>query len=175
MTRSPKVKSKASVWPVPQSRDEVVTAITRIGVLQRDRDRLQSDMNDQIAAIKERFEEAARPAAEEIKGLSSGVQIWCEAHRDELTAAGKTKTVTMGSGEVRWRMTPPKVTLRAVDMVIQLLKEKGLARFLRTKEEVSKEAILADQDAVEGIAGISITQGEEFVIVPFETKLEEVA
>ena len=57
----------------------------------------------------------------------------------------------------------------------EALKSFGLERFLRTKEEIDKTAILAEPDAVEHIKGISITQREEFVIVPFETKLEEVA
>ena len=45
---------------------------------------------------------------------------------------------------------------------------------------MNKEAILAETDAAKllmeaGIAGVTITQKEEFVIEPFETKLEEVA
>ena len=54
-------------------------------------------------------------------------------------------------------------------MVIETLEKLGLARFLRTKTEINKEAILADPDAVSGIAGLSIQTGvEDFVITPFE-------
>src|SRR5690606_26606449 len=125
--------------------------------------------------IKQRWEEEARPHAEAILALRQGVQIWCEANRDALTGGGKVKSVQLPSGEVRWRVTPPAVKLRAVDMVLQLLRERGLGRFIRIKEEVNREAILADPEAVAGIAGIRIEQREEFVILPFETKLEEVS
>jgi phage host-nuclease inhibitor protein Gam len=46
---------------------------------------------------------------------------------------------------------------------------------VRVKEEINKEAILAEPDLAAKIPGISITQGEDFVIVPFETELEEIA
>jgi hypothetical protein len=56
-----------------------------------------------------------------------------------------------------------------------LLKAKGLKQYIRTKEEVNKEAILADPESVASCAWIKIEQAEDFVIVPFETELEEVA
>ena len=50
-----------------------------------------------------------------------------------------------------------------------------LSRFIRTKYEVNKDAVLADPKAIEGIQGISLRQGEDFVVEPWDTKLEEVA
>jgi phage host-nuclease inhibitor protein Gam len=67
------------------------------------------------------------------------------------------------------------VTVRAAGIVIEALKRLGLTRFLRVKEEINKEAILAEPDAVRDVKGISISQGEDFVIVPLATELEEVA
>jgi len=46
-------------------------------------------------------------------------------------------------------------------------------RFIREKEEVNKEAILNEQDAVKHVPGISISQGEDFMVVPFEVELTE--
>jgi len=132
-------------------------------------------MNDEIAAIKTRYEAEAAPHNELIKELRAGVQTWCEAHRDVLTKGGKVKTAAFASGEVRWRMTPPSVAIRGVEATMDLLKRLGLARFIRTKEEVNKDAILAEPDAVTGVSTISIKQHEEFVIEPFETSLEELA
>ena len=137
-------------------------------------------MNDAIAAIKEKFEAQALPITEEIQQLRDGLQIYCEANRDSLTQSGKVKFATFTSGEVKWRMTPPSVTVRQVSETIKLLLKNGFNRFLREKIEVNKEAILAEADAgpallKAGIASISIGQKEEFVIEPFETKLEEVA
>lgn len=170
---SGRIKQEASDGPVPQTREAAIEAIAEIGRRQRERERIQTAMNDELAAIKERYEADALPHNEAIVALSRGVRTWCESNRELLTR-GKTKTVILPSGEVRWRVRPPRVVLRAVESVIGTLKELGLSRFVRTKEEINKEAILADPDAVANIKGISITQGEDFVIVPYETKLEEV-
>ena len=87
----------------------------------------------------------------------------------------KTKTANLASGEVRWRMRPPKVLIRGMDAVMEALKDLRLERFIRTKEEINKEAILADPEAIKHVKGLGIDRGEDFLIVPFETELEEVA
>jgi phage host-nuclease inhibitor protein Gam len=56
--------------------------------------------------------------------------------------------------------------------VIDTLKRLALGRFIRTKEEINKEAILNEPDAVAGVAGIAIQRGvEDFVITPFEQEV----
>ncbi len=72
-------------------------------------------------------------------------------------------------------MTPPKVFIRAIENVLDYLRMAGLNRFIRVKEEVNKDAILAEPEVVANIKGISITQREEFIVIPFETALESVS
>ena len=103
------------------------------------------------------------------------MRIWCEANRELLTQGGKVKYANLASGEIKWRMTPPKVVVRALENVLDFLKQRGLHHLIRTKEEVNKEAIAAEPEAVEGVKGITITQREDFVIRPFETELEEIS
>jgi phage host-nuclease inhibitor protein Gam len=173
-TPKPRVKAPASGFVVPQSRQQVIDAIAEIGRRQRERARIEADMNDAIAQVKERFEMDAEPHSKAIEALRDGVQIYCEAHRDELTQGGKVKTAAFASGEVRWRVTPPKVKITGVEAVMDALRRMGLANFLREKVEISKEAILADPVAVAGVPGIKIEQTEEFVVEPFEAALDEV-
>lgn len=175
VARTTRIKTVAVAIPVPQSREQVVGAIAEIGQRQRERERIQAAMNDELAAVRQRYEEEARPHADAITRLSDGVHLWCEANRDELTNGGKTKTASLSSGEVKWRMRPHKVSLRGLDNIIDACKKLGLTRFLRVKEEVNKDAMLAEPDLAQTITGVSISQGEDFVIVPFETELEEVA
>jgi len=175
MAKTTRIKTEAIKFPVPQSREETVSSIAEIGRRQRERERIQAEMNDRIAALKQEYEELARPHAEAIKALTEGVQTWCEANRAELTRDGKVKTANLSAGEVRWRMRPPRVSVRSVATVLDALKSLKLNRFIRVKEEINKDAILAEPEAVEHVKGISISQGEDFVIVPFETELEEVA
>lgn len=153
---------------------EVDAAIAQIGAAQRARDELQTAMNAELAAIKERYEAQAAPHGAVIAELGEAVRIWCEAHRTALTRDGRSKTARFGAGEVSWRLRPPRVSVRAEGIVIEALKRLGLERFVRTKEEVDKQAILAEPGAVQDIKGLTISQGEDFVIKPFATEIEEV-
>ncbi|PLX97297.1 MAG: host-nuclease inhibitor protein Gam, partial [Desulfuromonas sp.] len=139
------------------------------------RGRIEAAMNDEIATIKQRYEEQAKPLGDDIRQLSQGVQVWCEANREAITQGGKVKFATLTTGKVNWRTRPPKVTLRGKESILENLKRLGLARFVRTSEEINKEAMLNEPALAKTVPGVNITQGEDFVITPFETELEEVA
>ncbi|NSW85231.1 MAG: host-nuclease inhibitor Gam family protein [Syntrophobacteraceae bacterium] len=166
-----RIKQKAVDVGVPQTREAVIEAIAEIGRRQRERDRIETEMNEELSAIKARYEEMARPHVEAVKALTTGVQIWCEANRNVLTQGGKVKYASFETGEVRWRTTPPKVIVRGVDQVIEQLRSLGLMRFIRLKEEVNKEAILSEPEAVVMVKGISIAQSEDFVVEPFKVEI----
>lgn len=168
MATKKRIKTTAQVWTA-QSRDDVATAIGNIGKLSRDIDVLTARMNDEIAVITEKYQPEIDRIRNDLFPLQAGIQTWCEAHRAELTQAGKIKTANLITGQVSWRIRPPSVSIRGTGAVLELLKSKGLERFVRTKEEPNKEAMLADPDAVRTIPGISIVSGvEDFVIEPFE-------
>lgn len=175
MAKINRLKTKAAAVPVPQTRDEAVAAIAEIGRHQRERERLKLEMDDAITQLRERYEGLMSPHAAEIRALSEGVQVWAEANRAELTQNGRVKSCNLMTGEIRWRMTPPSCRLVRVKEALEELQQRMLNRFIRTKEEVNKEAILADPEAVADCRWIEIVQHEDFVIIPFETNLEEVA
>lgn len=169
--KKPRIKTSASAVPVPQAREGVADYIREIGDRQRELTRIEADMNDEIARIKERFEAAAEPHRQRITVLTSGAQIWCEANREQLTQGGKTKTAAFTTGEIQWRTRPPSVRITGAESVLDLLRRLGLTRFIRQKEEVNKEAILNEPEAVAHVGGISISQGEDFIVAPFEAEL----
>ncbi len=117
----------------------------------------------------EKYASQIAPLKTSIETLSKGVQGWCEANRDELTNGGKVKTANLVTGDVSWRQRPPSVSIRGVDAVMETLERLGLQRFIRTKQEINKEAILLEPKAVAGVAGITVKSGiEDFSIIPFE-------
>lgn len=168
-----KAKTAASPIPVPQTRDQVAVHIREIGEHQRALARIQADMNEELAAIKEGWENKATPHAQRIEALTQGVQVWSDANRDALTQGGKTKTATFATGEVAWRTRPPSCRITGAEAVLDALRRLGLKRFIREKAEVNKEAILNEPDAVTHVPGISISQGEDFIVTPFEAELAE--
>ncbi|MCE7915389.1 MAG: host-nuclease inhibitor protein Gam [Nitrosomonas sp. PRO4] len=166
-----RLKTKAQVY-VPQSRDETAADIRKIGDLEREKLRTTAEMNDAIAHITEKYQPRLDGLNAQLKTLQEGVQGYCEAHRVELTDGNKVKTANFITGEVQWRQRPPSVSVRGQEAVIDLLKRLGLTAFIRTKEEVNKEAVLNQPDEVRGVAGLTVVTGvEDFVITPFEQEV----
>lgn len=175
MAGKSKTKTAAAGGSVPQSRDQANEMIARIGYLTRASQRIETDMNEQLASIKNQFGLQAEPLAMEIKALTNGLAVWCEANRLDLVGKGGGKTAVFAAGEVSWRSRPPRVTLRdKVATVIARIRALGLAdRFLRVTEEIDKEALRADPEAARAIDGVRIgSAGEDFIVRPFEADLE---
>ena len=155
-----------------QTRDDVEVAIKQIGDLQRQLEQAAIEQNNELAAITEKFAPKLTALKAQIEPVQQAVQAWCESRRDELTQNGKTKTGSFNTGEVQWRQRPPSVAIRGTDSVIEALKTHGLVRFIRTKEEINKEAMLNEPALAATIAGVTIKTGvEDFVITPFEQEV----
>lgn len=163
-----RVKTAGSNLPVPQDAMQADEAVQRIGQAQRDLALIQAALDEKLAHAKAEAEAQAKPLAETIERLTAGLQIWATANRDALTQGGKTKTVPMPSGEIAWRTRPPSVSLSNVKALVEaLLAEKKLGRFLRTKHEPDKEAMLREPEAAAALPGVTLKTGiEDFVVTP---------
>jgi len=158
----------------PQSKNDAMRDIKSIGDLQRDLLRIDADLNDQIATLTKAVAPKIESLRERLLVLQAGVQTWCEAHRVEL--CGKGKSANLVTGEVSWRQRPPSVSITKAEDVIERLRGAGLVQFIRTKDEVNKDAILAAPAEVAGIRGVKVVTGvEDFVITPFEVEVGETA
>lgn len=168
-----KIKSTAQRYTC-QSREDAQAAIKTIGDLQREHTRLGADLNDAIANLTEAAAPSLKQLSERIMELQAGVQTWCESNREDI--CGKGKSANLITGEVSWRQRPPSVSVRGSEAVLACLKTLGLTGFIRTKEEVNKEAMLNEPDKARTIPGVSIVTGvEDFIITPFEVETQESA
>ncbi len=61
-----KIKPQAATVPVPQSRDDAVSAIARIGHHQRERERLKGEMDEQITTLREKYDRLMAPHVDDI-------------------------------------------------------------------------------------------------------------
>jgi phage host-nuclease inhibitor protein Gam len=164
-----RIKTKAA--DAPQTMAQVQSDIRKIGDLQREHGRVGSDLNDEIAKLTDVAAPRLKDLQDQMIALQKGVQIWCEANREEL--CGKGKTANLVTGEVQWRQRPPSVKVTGVDAVIAWLKNMGMHAFVRSKEEINKEAMLNEPEKAKSVPGVSIVTGvEDFVIVPFEVDTE---
>ena len=164
-----KTRLKAQTLAAPQSREETQNWIKVLGDVQRQHTRAVAAMNDEIATITERHKAVINALADCAKELQTGIQTWCEANRAELTAKGKTANLI--TGEVSWRLRPPSIRIRSQEAVLEALRTLGLTRFVRVKEEVNKDAMLAEMDIAATVAGVTVVKGvEDFVITPHEVE-----
>jgi phage host-nuclease inhibitor protein Gam len=165
-----KTKTKAAPW-VCQTKEQTAEAIRALGDAQRELTRVQTEVNDGIAAITDARKGQIDALQTRIETLMEGIQTWCEAHREQLLAGGG-KEANLITGLVRWRQRPPSVSIRAVEKVLDTLRKLGMERFIRAREEPNKEAMLAEPAVVCGVAGINIVTGvEDFVVEPFEVEV----
>lgn len=175
---SRKVKTMGTNLPVPQDDSEAREAIREIGDLSRDALRIEAEMNDKIAALQQEYGDKVSPIRELISAKTQGVQMFAEANRTRLTNNGKVKYHRFATGEISWRIRPAKVSIRGTEDVITAIKSAGLSKkYLRTKEEINKEAMLAspkDRQLASALKGVTIgSDGEDFTVEPFETALQE--
>lgn len=166
MKKAKKSKAKA-IARVPQSREDAVMAIGRIGTLRRLIELHKADMAETVRIAGEKLEAATTDLISELAEHERGVQTWCEANRGALTNDGKVKFHDFGTGQIKWRSLPASVTVRGVETAIEAFKKLGFTAFIRTKEELNKEAMLADADKARLVTGVTIkSAGEDFVIEP---------
>ena len=163
---------KKVVIAVPKSLDEAAEFLRQIGEEQRAIDKVQSHLNTKVDELKTKAMADVNPHQKKISELVEGLFAFAEAHRDELTDGDRRKTVELPTGTFGWRITPPAVLLRNVKSILERLKSLGLKRFIRTKEEIDKKAILRELDVAITVKGVSISQHEEFVVKPAELKVE---
>ena len=167
-----KIKVDHPAIPVPKDLEEAANFLSSIAHEQHQVDKIQADLNEEIGELKTTAMSEVKPYEENISRLVEGLFAFAESRRDELTDAGKRKTVRLPTGQFSWRMTPSAVSIRNTELVLARLKELKLERFIRTKEEPDKEAMLKEQKVAKTVKGVSISQHEEFVVKPAELKEE---
>ncbi|MGD9769827.1 MAG: host-nuclease inhibitor Gam family protein [Pseudolabrys sp.] len=161
-----KTKTPAANVRVPQTDEEAAAFVTDIGRAATEIDRLTANLQDDIAVLKAN---AAAEVADPLRRrneLVLGLKMYCEANRARLTKNFSTKTITFPTGKVSWRSRKAAVTIKgkAAD-VIERIKALALSQFIRTKEEVDKEAMLKQAELASTISGVSIASaGEDFTV-----------
>lgn len=158
-------KKTADRTPVPQNAEQAAEMLAEIGREQRYIAGLQSKLDAAVAELKGNTELVVQPKRERIAELTRGLEIWASANRQALTL-GKTKTIQLASGVVRWKLAPPAIKLTKVADVLSVIRELGLTQFLRTKVEIDKEALLKAPDQAAKIPGVAIVQAEAFEVEP---------
>jgi len=156
---------------IPRTKIEADQLIGKIGKLQARGTTISRIAATRLAEIEKETKERTSKIAGEIGTCLVALFGFFSEHQKELTENGKINRVFWPSGETEIFSTVPKVTVSAKqeERVISLLKASGLDRFVRIREEVIKDAIGIEPEAVAGIEGIKVTRTEKFLVRPRAT------
>lgn len=164
---------------VPLNREGAAELVRQVGNKQRELEAIAADAEGRIAVIQQEVAEKVRPHQEKLDLLVEGLFKFFDANRDQLTENGKRKSVDLVTGTIGEHTNPHKVDLsEKVETVVANLKALGLAQFIRTKEEVAREAMLESNESrmlAATVKGVRVVQTVEFRVKPAETLKEIVA
>lgn len=141
---------------------------------------INAEMEEQFTKIREANQQEVNSLNQQITGTFDIVSRYCTENKDKLF--GKNKSFESAFGTVGFRTDPPSLkTLTKVkwDDVLANLKRMKLSKFVRTKEEVKKDELLAARttDVAKKFPeiGVRVAQTEQFFITLKKEEAETAA
>jgi phage host-nuclease inhibitor protein Gam len=164
------------IRPVIGSREAMESVVGEIATIKNRQRQLAASMDAQIQAVRERYEGDLAAEAEALDRKIEEVQAWSEANPAEFGAARSIETV---HGTLGWRTGQPALkTLGGwtFERVLLALKASGATGYIRVKEEVNKQQLLAQRDALGAEKlrelGLRVVQEDSFFVEPKLTLVE---
>jgi phage host-nuclease inhibitor protein Gam len=162
-----KKKTAESLIETQQDFERLIGEITEGTIVQR---QLQNAMDEELAAVRAKYERELPGLEREIGEKLSLAQEYCDAHRDLFPK--DRKSIEVLHAVVGYRTGTPKLKLArgwTWDRTLEKLQANRVMRWIRTKAEVNKDAILTDRDATPAVLevyGVRIVQDETFYVEP---------
>lgn len=149
------------------TRDQAEDAMRDLCITVHKLDGVTAEMNEKLARVREQFETDIQALTETRDLLRAKVQSWADKHPE---AFAKKKSVEMVHGLCGYRTSPQALkTVRGVTWAKALgLVKLAFPSYVRTKEEIDKEGLLAARDSIGTAAlltmGLRVDQAETFFI-----------
>lgn len=153
-----------------QTREQAEAAMDALSVAAHRLARLEADMNLKLTAVREKYEEEMAGLAAAVKTETERLRAWADAHPEEFDSS---RSVKLLHGVVGYRLGNWAVKLIRgfkADRAVALVKNVLGPAYVRTKEEIDKELILADRAQIPTDAltscGLRLEQAESFYATP---------
>jgi phage host-nuclease inhibitor protein Gam len=163
--------------PVIRTREAMESLIGEIAALQNQQRLLTAAMDGEIQCVREQYEAQLAAHSKALEQKMEHARVWAEANPQEFGAARSIETV---HGNVGWRTGQPALKTApgwTFDRVLQTLKTAGALDYVRVKEEVHKQKLLSDREAIgpEKLRafGLRVVQEETFFVEPNLTEVPE--
>lgn len=139
---------------------------------------LEAQMNEEINEVKERYKDEVTELSKQLKEPQEILEAFA---KEQKANWGKKKSFKLLHCVIGFRTGTPKVTKKkgfSWEAVLKLMKKNTIfSKFIRTTEEINKEAILAEKDEkllykLEDLCFVNIDQDENFFVEPKVEELE---
>ena len=144
---STRIKTAATAPVI--TRDEAETLVGQITELIIKKQQLTSEMDEQISTIRTRYETTLGNLDGRLEEATKRVREWACANTHEF---GSRKSIIFTQGVIGFRTGTPKLKTLAgwtFARVLNELIERKVKAWIRTKQEVDKEVIIAAHSANE--------------------------
>jgi phage host-nuclease inhibitor protein Gam len=164
--------------PIIQTRAEMETLIREIAALKLDETLLAARMDAEIQTVRGNYEERLAALSPALAEKTEAALLWAEANPEEF---GQRKSIEFAHGVAGFRTGTPKlktVSRWKWDAVLDALRgSRWGAGYIRVKEEINKEQILADVGT--GVlspadlrkVGAQVAREESFYVEPKLTRV----
>ncbi|MCS7054083.1 MAG: host-nuclease inhibitor Gam family protein [Ignavibacterium sp.] len=136
-------------------------------------------LNKKITEARKKFDEDVADAQQIVDVIKNDIEQFCIKNKNEFE--GK-RSMEFKYGKIGFRINPPKVSQLnrkyTVATTLELVKKVFKGLYIRIKEEIDKDIILADyregklNDKKLASVGLKIDQGETFFIEPNIEQIE---
>jgi phage host-nuclease inhibitor protein Gam len=163
--------------PVVKTRAQMEMLVREITGLRLDEQMLLASLERELQAARDRYETRLLALARLLADKTAEARQWAGANPD---AFGRRRSIDFGHGVAGFRTGPPRLrplAKRPWDRVLSSLRRlRWGAAYIRVKEEINKEQIIADFGAgklAEGDlrrAGAQVVREEIFFVEPKRTR-----
>jgi phage host-nuclease inhibitor protein Gam len=157
--------------PVVKTRAQMETLVREIAGLRLDEQTLLAGLERELQAARDRYETRLLALARLLADKTAEARAWAETNPNEF---GRRRSIDFGHGTAGFRTGPPRLrplTKRPWDRVLASLRRmRWGVGYIRVKEEINKERIIADIGAGKLAGndlrrvGAEVVRGEIFYI-----------
>jgi phage host-nuclease inhibitor protein Gam len=170
-----KINRSKQNQPVIQGREALESLIGEIAAIKNHQRLLTAAMDAQIQSVRALFEGELAAQSESLEEKIAHARAWSEANPQEF---GDGRSIQTVHGIIGWRMGGPSLRTLAGwtwDRVKENLIAVQAVEYIRVKEEVNKQNLLADRDAIGAEKlrefGMRVVQEESFFVEPKLTEI----
>jgi phage host-nuclease inhibitor protein Gam len=162
--------------PAVRTRADLEVVVREIAELTLARNTEQTELDRDITAAREAHELQLSALTKTLEEKTELARAWSDANPSEFN---RLKSLDLVHGIIGWRTGQP--TLKTLsgwtwDRVLEKLKTLGWLPYVRTKEEVNKQQIIADRETIAPedmrAIGVRVIQDESFFVEPKLAELE---